>query len=73
MGEQAYVAFLEAGVRRMHLYPDERTGQAYFNALADIAPWIAEAVRTTPLDPFYRDERLPDFFDFVAKQMITNG
>ena len=47
--------------------PGLRLGQAAFNVLVSDHPKLAARVRTTPLDPFYADFRLPEFFDFVAK------
>lgn len=39
----------------------QRFGQACFNALYEIAPEIANEIRTTGADPFYDDTRVPDF------------
>lgn len=35
---------------------DQRYGQALFNLLSVVRPGLAEAIRATPLDPFYREE-----------------
>jgi len=35
---------------------DLRLGQLFFNDLCKVRPMIAEALRGTNLDPFYRDE-----------------
>lgn len=48
-------------------HPEQRKGQAYFNALSTAAPKMAEAVRGTDADPFYDDSRLPDFFLAIAE------
>lgn len=40
------------------LYPEWREGQTYFNVLHRQRPELAEKLRTTSLDPFYRDERV---------------
>lgn len=43
----------------------ERMGQAYFNTLAERRPEIADLVRDSRLDPFYSDEPLGEFLNFV--------
>lgn len=57
---------VEADARFRHPGLDERKGQAFFNELLVVRPDIAEAVRGTYLDPFYRDDRLEEFLTFVA-------
>lgn len=47
--------------------PHIRRGQAAFNALYRLVPDVADEIRTTPSDPFYSDERLPDFFAAVDR------
>lgn len=42
-------------------HQEQRQGQAYFNALYQEYPEIADRIRTTPADPFYRDERIELF------------
>lgn len=42
-----------------------RRGQAMFNALHEIDPALANHLRSTPADPFYRDERIGAFLDAV--------
>jgi hypothetical protein len=51
----------------------QRAGQATFNALAQLAPVIAEEVRATPLDPFHRDERLPAFWAYVDRRLAEEA
>lgn len=46
--------------------PSLRIGQAIFNALYHREPMIADIVRGSDLDPFYRDEVLPDFWAWLA-------
>jgi hypothetical protein len=53
-----------ARYRREH--PEQRIGQAAFNAVCKVEPEVANLVRATDLDPFYRDERLPAFWAEVA-------
>ena len=45
----------------------QRRGQATFNSVYQLRPDLADAVRTTKNDPFYRDERLRDFWQEVAR------
>ena len=48
-------------------YPKQRQGQVAFNILADIRPDISTKIQGTERDPFYDDERLLAFYDFVAR------
>ncbi len=41
-----------------------RAGQAAFNALHEITPGWANAIRASGLDPFHVDERIPAFLLF---------
>ncbi len=61
--EELFVAIYNAIATRPKGW---RAGQAAFNCLYDLYPNIANAIRSTPADPFYRDEKLPLFFDTVA-------
>lgn len=52
-----YEAF-ENLVTSLHDHPtngDKRLGQVYFNVLKDVRPDIAEHIRGTMFDPFYKD------------------
>ena len=40
---------------------DERKGQAAFNALHELDPEVANAVRGSKHDPFFQDKHLPEF------------
>lgn len=53
--------------RRSH--PEQRVGQAYFNALHQHFPQVADAIRGTDNDPFYRDDRLHAFFYAVGQEV----
>lgn len=48
-------------------YPHWRRGQAAFNVLWAMREDLADKVSTTQLDPFYRDDRLPEFFGWVEE------
>jgi hypothetical protein len=39
--------------------PHWRRGQTVFNVLYQLRPDLAERIRTTDLDPFYLDNRVP--------------
>jgi hypothetical protein len=43
----------------------QRRGQMFFNVLAEARPDISERVRGGSLDPFHRDDRIPDFLRHV--------
>lgn len=45
-----------------------RWGQAMFNALYELYPEVAETVRGTEYDPFYKSERCVAFMDFITEQ-----
>lgn len=45
---------------------DWREGQAAYNVLSKERPDLASQINGTDLDPFYDNERLPAFYDWVA-------
>ncbi len=45
----------------------QRVGQFFFNRLCDVKPMLGERVRSEQFDPFYLNERLPVFLEFVSK------
>lgn len=45
-----------------------RLGQTYFNVLCELRPDLSERIRTTDLDPFYRDQIIPEFLNWVGEQ-----
>jgi hypothetical protein len=47
----------------------QRRGQAYFNALYDIAPEIANRIRGTEFDPFHDDSRIVPFLSQLEKEI----
>ncbi len=50
--------------------PAQRAGQAAFNTLAAVHPEIADKVTADfRVDPFYDDDRLPRFMEFVRDQL----
>ncbi len=48
-------------------HPEQRTGQAYFNALHEHRPEIAQALCATLDDPFYRTDKLGRFLARVEE------
>ena len=44
----------------------QRKGQAYFNALYEINIPLAESICGSDVDPFYDDNKLPNFIRLVA-------
>lgn len=46
----------------------QRAGQAYFNVLADVRPDLAEPIRGSLLDPFYKDDKLGAFLTAVGER-----
>ena len=56
--------------RRRRECPAERRGQRYFNALSLVRPDLAGQVVGTALDPFYLDDRLPEFMRFVDDNWV---
>lgn len=54
-------------------YPDWRPGQAAFNAFHRIDPAGADKIRSTAFDPFHVDDRLPDFWQWLAGYSTTTG
>lgn len=43
----------------------QRLGQIYFNALYDLDGKLASEIAGTERDPFYRDDRIPEFLEYV--------
>lgn len=52
----------------IQLNPDWREGQAYFNTLYQWRSDISETIRSTLIDPFYSDDKIPAFLEEVSKQ-----
>lgn len=58
---------------RKYSQPRWRDGQTYFNVLYAGRPDLADAVRGTDLDPFHRDDRVPAFLRWVARNWDGPG
>lgn len=50
------------------LFLDQRRGQAAFNLLHVLRPDLADLVRGSEHDPFYTDERLPAFLEWLGER-----
>lgn len=49
-------------------HPEQRFGQAAFNVLHEIAPWVAETLAGDPdLDPFHRNDNMPTFMAYISQ------
>lgn len=49
-------------------YPNWRKGQLYFNCLHNMDPELANELRGSDKDPFYRDDRIPAFLIIVEQR-----
>lgn len=56
-----FPAYLVTCATTKTAHPEWRWGQTLFNVLRDVRPELAEHVRGTELDPFYRDSVAPKF------------
>ena len=60
--------FLSTVVNQQLSHPTWRAGQVASNTLERFRPDIADRVRGNPtLDPYYKDENLNAFYEFVEK------
>jgi hypothetical protein len=48
--------------KRSPLSQTQRYGQWLFNELYDVKPELANSIRGTMVDPFYHDNRTPEFW-----------
>ena len=46
-------------------YPEWREGQTAFNVLHEMRPELANKIRGGTIDPFYRDDKLPYFVEWL--------
>ncbi len=51
----------------LKLFPFWRRGQAAFNTLNRVRPDLVDEIHTSKLDPFHRDDRLPEFYTWVKE------
>ena len=57
--------FVAFAAEYAHDYPEQRAGQAFFNALWEKRPDLYKQMTQTVLDPFNIDARLPAAWEFV--------
>ena len=50
-----------------------RYGQVFFNTLADEHPNLAERIRSTPRDPFHKDEVVVEIWDYCSEMWDTTS
>jgi hypothetical protein len=55
--------YLREVAERQRRHPEWRAGQTYFNVLYEVAPYLADQLRGTTLDPYHRDSMIPLFLD----------
>lgn len=65
----AYEQMADAILARVCSFPNERPGQATFNAVSVVRPDIANALRSTSLDPFYDDDKIVPFLTYVYRML----
>lgn len=63
--------FVAFAAEYTHEYKDQRAGQAFFNALYEKRPDLANKIHTTELDPFYNDAPLAAAWEFVMDNWET--
>lgn len=62
-----YIAFRKQVKETLQEFPMLRKGQVMFNVLYEIRQDIAEKVRSTDLDPFYDDNKIPQFIKYISE------
>jgi hypothetical protein len=60
-----YRQFIEYCGYTQDLNPEWRRGQTHFNALYKLNPGLADYIRGTAIDPFYRDDAIQSFLVMV--------
>lgn len=46
-----------------------RTGQCYYNVLSDMFPELAREISGTKYDPFYDDDKIKDFLNYIIPKL----
>lgn len=62
---ESFADYLAAVIRALVTEREWRVGQAHFNVLRATRPDLAERIRATAVDPFYSDEIVSEFLDYV--------
>lgn len=68
--QDEFALYLKRVAAKLYHDQTQRIGQAYFNALHDSHPAIADDFRGGDLDPFYRDGMVPQFLAFLAQEYV---
>jgi hypothetical protein len=50
-------------------HPEMSLGQACLESLWGVSPWLAESLQESEHNPFYKDERVPEFLEIVRKAL----
>lgn len=62
--------FINLCRREWEVHQDWRWGQTVFNTLHNVNPMLANRVRATRLDPFYKDvHEMTEFMEWLEKQL----
>lgn len=69
----SFQEFLNKVIHAKREHPEWRLGQTYFNVLHDCNPKLANRIRGGAVDPFYKDELVPKFIDFVHERWKKEG
>jgi hypothetical protein len=64
-----YGEFFEHFLKYKDAHPEQRYGQALFNALYEVAPDLANEIRATARDPFHDQSRVAAFTEYVALKL----
>jgi hypothetical protein len=54
--------------KKLRLKKYQRIGQCAFNCLSELYPELGRKVLGTKHDPFYKDERIHDFWEWLYQQ-----
>ena len=55
------------------IYSGWRKGQVLFNVLYDERPEWADEIRATEIDPFYEDQKIPAFWEWLEQKIIEES
>jgi hypothetical protein len=63
----SFSEYIQEAMRFQGLHPELRAGQSFSNVLNKIRPDLADAVISTEVDPFYNNDNLNKFFEFLLE------
>lgn len=67
----SYKEYMGAVWEMQEKYPNWRYGQVCFNTLYIMAPELANEIRSSSRDPFYKDEEdMTEFWDWLVLRMV---